>query len=82
MEVSVHTNEKGQNVYLSNGTLFTGDEAFREYIVNELGFSRAVADHHIELIQKERRVPNPNQLSKSDSIQKEKSKKPKRKRKK
>ena len=82
MEVSVHTNEKGQNVYLSHGTLFTGDEAFREHIVNELGFSHAVADHHIELIQKERRVTNPKNLSEYNSIQEEKPKKQKRKRKK
>ena len=60
MDIFVYTDEAGQNVYLSNGTLITGDEAFRNYIVNDLGFSHAVADHHMGVIQNERRIANPN----------------------
>ena len=82
MEVSVYTNDRGQNVYLSSGTIFIGDAVFRNHIVNDLGFSHAVANHHIELIQKERRVPDPKQLSELAPIPEEKPKKQKRKRKK
>ena len=67
MHISVYTDEEGRNVYLSGSTLFTGDEAFRKYIVEERGFSEAVADYHIAIINKERRILNPN-LSKKAAV--------------